>query len=102
MRPLILMPTINSRHWNACYLQLLSVQRCQHPPQAERSCWGGVPTPPAAERTDPALPRLFAAAPPPSTLGSCLSGTLEAVVFTAPSSPIHLRLVECWRFTKDL
>ena len=39
---------------------------------------------------------------PPSTLGSCLSGTLEAVVFTAPSSPIHLRLVECWRFTKDL
>ena len=42
MRPLILMPTINSRHWNACYLQLLSVQRCQHPPQAERSCWGGV------------------------------------------------------------
>ena len=50
MRPLILMPTINSRHWNACYLQLLSVQRCQHPPQAERSCWGGVRTPPAAER----------------------------------------------------
>ena len=49
MRPLILMPTINSRHWNACYLQLLSVQRCQHPPQAERSCWGGVRTPPAAE-----------------------------------------------------
>ena len=41
MRPLILVPTINSRHWNACYLQLLSVQRCQHPPQAERSCWGG-------------------------------------------------------------
>ena len=37
-----------------------------------------------------------------STLGSCLSGTLEAVVFTAPSSPIHLRRVECWRFTKDL
>ena len=75
--------------WNAnrTYLQL-SVQRCQHPP--------------AAERTDPALPRLFAAAPPPSTLGSCLSGTLEAVVFTAPSSPIHLRRVECWRFTKDV
>ena len=22
MRPLILVPTINSRHWNACYLQL--------------------------------------------------------------------------------
>ena len=36
MRPLILVPTINSRHWNACYLQLLSVQRCQHPPQADR------------------------------------------------------------------
>ena len=50
MRPLILMPTINSRNSNACYLQLLSVQRCQHPPQAERSCWGGVRTPPAAER----------------------------------------------------
>ena len=31
MRPLILVPTIISRHWNACYLQLLSVQRCQHP-----------------------------------------------------------------------
>ena len=44
MRPLILMPTINSRNSNACYLQLLSVQRsrCQHPPAAERSCWGGV------------------------------------------------------------
>ena len=41
MRPLILVPTINSRHWNACYLQLLSVQRCQHPPQAELCCWGG-------------------------------------------------------------
>ena len=41
MRPLILMPTINSRNSNACYLQLLSVQRCQHPPQAERSCWAG-------------------------------------------------------------
>ena len=50
MRPLILVPTRNYRHWNACYLQLLSVQRCQHPPQAERSCWGGVRTPPAAER----------------------------------------------------
>ena len=104
MRPLILMPTINSRHWNACYLQLLSVQRCQHPPQAERSCWGGSPDPPSSRalllgggsrppqqqsaRTQ--LSRLFAAAPP-STLGSCLSGTLEAVVFTASSSPIHLR-----------
>ena len=41
VRPLILVPTINYRHWNACYLQLLSVQRCQHPPQAERYCWGG-------------------------------------------------------------
>ena len=48
MRPLILMPTINSRHWNACYLQLLSVQRCQHPPQAERCCWGGGPDPPSS------------------------------------------------------
>ena len=37
MRPLILMPTINSRHWNACYLQLLSVQMPAPPPQAERS-----------------------------------------------------------------
>ena len=72
------------------------------PQQQSAAAGGGVPTPPAAERTDPALPRLFAAAPPPSTLGSCLSGTLEAVVFTAPSSPIHLRRVECWRFTKDL
>ena len=43
MRPLVLVSTINSRHWNAnrTYLQLLSVQRCQHPPQAERCCWGG-------------------------------------------------------------
>ena len=48
MRPLILVPTINSRHWNACYLQLLSVQRCQHPPQAERSCLGGGPDPPSS------------------------------------------------------
>ena len=40
MRPLILMPTINSRNSNACYLQLLSVQRCQHPPAAELWCWG--------------------------------------------------------------
>ena len=81
MRPLILMPTINSRNSNACYLQLLSVQRCQHPPAAESAL-------------DPA--------PASRPLGSCLSGTLEAVVFTAPSSPIHLRAVECWRFTKDL
>ena len=91
--------------WNAnrTYLQL-SVQRCQHPPAAERCCWGGgVPTPPAAEGIGPSSPgsRLFAAAAP-SHLGSCFSGTLEAVVFTAPSSPIHLRRVECWRFTKDL
>ena len=49
MRPLILMPTINSRHWNACYLQLLSVQRCQHPPQAERCLLlGGGPDPPSS------------------------------------------------------
>ena len=119
MRPLILVSTINSRHWNTCYLQLLSVQRCQHPPQAEaqRCCWGGsrppqqqsaaagggVPTPPAAEGIGPSSPgsRLFAAAAP-SHLDSCFSGTLEAAVFTAPSSPIHLRRVECWRFTKDL
>ena len=31
-----------------CYLQLLSVQRCQHPPAAERSCWGGGPDPPSS------------------------------------------------------
>jgi len=35
---LILVPTINSRHWNACYLQL-SVQRCQHPPPTGRALW---------------------------------------------------------------
>ena len=28
--------------------ELLSVQRCQHPPQAERSCWGGGPDPPSS------------------------------------------------------
>ena len=48
MRPLILVSTINSRHWNTCYLQLLSVQRCQPPPQAERSCLGGGPDPPSS------------------------------------------------------
>ena len=55
MRPLVLVSTIiatgtlTERTYR--YLQLLSVQRCQQPPQAERSClWGGVPTPPAAER----------------------------------------------------
>ena len=104
MRPLILMPTINSRNSNACYLQLLSVQRCQHPPAAERCCWGGGPDPPSSRgHIGPSSPgsRLFAAAAP-SHLGSCFSGTLEAAVFTAPSSPIHLRRVECWRFTKDL
>ena len=33
--------------WNAnrTYLQL-SVQRCQHPPAAERCCWGGGSRPP--------------------------------------------------------
>ena len=50
MRPLILMPTINSRNSNACYLQLLSVQRCQHPPQAEPRALllGGGPDPPSS------------------------------------------------------
>ena len=41
--------------WNAnrqaylllTYLQL-SVQRCQHPPAAERCCWGGGPDPPSS------------------------------------------------------
>ena len=33
-------------------------QRCQHPPQAERCCWGGVPTPPAAEGIGPSSPNL--------------------------------------------
>ena len=71
------------------------------PPAAERSCWGGVPTPPGQQQSalDPAP---ASRRPPSRPLGSCLSGTLEAVVFTAPSSPIHLRAVECWRFTKDL
>ena len=31
MRPLILVPTINYRHWNACYLQLLSVDCTEMP-----------------------------------------------------------------------
>ena len=48
MRPLILMPSINSHNSNACYLQLLFVQRCQHPPAAERCCWGGGPDPPSS------------------------------------------------------
>ena len=78
------------------------LQRCQHPPAAERSCWGGGPDPPSSRAHGPSSPASSLRRRPPSTLGSCLSGTLEAVVFTAPSSPIHLRLVECWRFTKDL
>ena len=69
MRPLILMPTINSRHWNACYLQLLSVQRCQHPPQAERSCWGRGPDPPSSR----ALQAAGGEAPPSDRLFSDLT-----------------------------
>ena len=56
--------------WNAnrTYLQL-SVQRCQHPPAAERCCWGGVPTPPAAERS------CWGGGPdPPSTRALLLGG----------------------------
>ena len=53
------------------YLQLLSVQRCQPPPQAERSCWGGVPDPPSSRAHGPSLPPLRRR--PPSTLGSCVS-----------------------------
>ena len=62
---------------------------------------GGSDPPSSSRRHWTQLSRLFAAAAP-SHLGSCFSGTLEAAVFTAPSSPIHLRRVECWRFTKDL
>ena len=50
MRPLILMPTINSRHWNACYLLTAAVctEMPAPPPQAERSCWGGQTPPPSS------------------------------------------------------
>ena len=47
MRPLILVPTINSRHLERMLLIAiqLSAQRCQHPPQAELCCWGGPRSP---------------------------------------------------------
>ena len=68
------------------------------PPAAERSCWGGVPSRPPQQQSalDPALPPPRRR-PPLSALGSCLSGTrtLEAVVFAAPSSPIHLARKRC-------
>ena len=88
MRPLILVPTIISRHWNACYLQLLSVQRCQHPPQAERCCWGGGPDPPSSRRHWTQLSRLFAAAAA-SHLGSCFSGTLDFGTALYTLHPLH-------------
>ena len=80
MRPLILMPTINSRNSNACYLQLLSVHRdastphrqsaaagggSRPPQQQSAAAGGGGPTPPAAERTGPSSP---ASSPPPPPL----------------------------------
>ena len=71
MRPLILMPTINSRNSNACYLQLLSVQRCQHPPAAERCCWGGGPDPPSSSR---ALLLGGGVPTPPAAERSCWGG----------------------------
>ena len=89
MRPLILMPTINSRNSNACYLQLLSVQRCQHPPAAERCCWGGGPDPPSSRAHGPSSPA--SSPPPPLHPRLVFERTLEAVVFTAPSSPVGSR-----------
>ena len=89
MRPLILVPTINSRHWNACYLQLLSVQRCQHPPQAERCCWGGGSRPPQQQSARTYSPA--SSPPPPLHPRLVFERTLEAVVFTAPSSPVGSR-----------
>ena len=41
MRPLILMPTINSRNSNACYLQLLSVHRDASTPHRQSAPAGG-------------------------------------------------------------
>ena len=74
MRPLILVSTINSRHWNTCYLQLLSVQRCQPPPQAERSCWGGGPDPPQQQSA-----AAGGARPPPLAAELCLCGVLASL-----------------------
>ena len=74
------------------------------PPTGRALLLGGGSRPPQQQSAlDPALPPPRRR-PPLSALSSCLSGTrtLEAVVFAAPSSPIHLRRVECWRFTKDL
>ena len=41
MRPLILMPTINSRNSNACYLQLLSDTEMPAPPTGRALLLGG-------------------------------------------------------------
>ena len=49
MRPLILMPTINYRNSNACYLQLLSVHRDTEmpaPPPGRALLLGGGSRPP--------------------------------------------------------
>ena len=50
MRPLILVPTINYRHWNACYLQLLSVDCTEMPapPTGRALLLGGGPDPPSS------------------------------------------------------
>ena len=82
MRPLILMPTINSRNSNACYLQLLSVQRCQHPPQAERCCLGGgIPDPPSSSAL-----LLGGSGPPPSRSALPVGGAGISVQTAAVSS----------------
>ena len=57
MRPLILVPTINSRHWHACYLERPHTARyppctpkpmADPPPAAALCCWGGRDPPPSS------------------------------------------------------
>ena len=108
MIPLILMPTINSRHWNTCYLQLLSVQRCQHPPQAERSCWGGGPHPPSSR----ALLLGGGSRPPQqqssaagggSAMGLGVQGGYRAVCGRSyPALQSCIKVISCWLFSRDV
>ena len=69
MRPLlVLVSTINSRHWNAnrTYLQLLSCTEMPAPPSSRALLLGGGSRPPQQQRAlDPALPAPASSPPPP-------------------------------------
>ena len=69
-----------------CTSKAIPAARGGTPPAAERCCWGGDPDPPQQQSAlplDPA-PASSPPPPPPPSARVSLSGTLEAVVFTAP------------------